>query len=72
MYGVAVVMENGSMKSDEAVNWRSFDQTLRQVREAFADLPDDELKSLIDEAVASVRAKKSIANAVRENSRCGP
>lgn len=45
-------------KSDDDVNWRSLDQTIRRVQEAFADLSADELKSLIDKAIASVRRQK--------------
>ena len=45
-------------KSVEAANWRSFDQTVGRVRKAFADLRADELKRLLDEAVASVRRGK--------------
>ena len=43
---------------EDAVKWRLFDQTVTDVRKAFADLPDDELHNLIDEAVASVRKDK--------------
>jgi len=48
-------MANGPTKSVQTVDWRLFDQTVSRVREAFADLPPDELNSLIDEAVANVR-----------------
>ncbi|HTW58856.1 MAG TPA: ribbon-helix-helix domain-containing protein [Terriglobales bacterium] len=43
---------------EDAVKWRLFDQTVSEVREAFADVPLDELNTLIDEAVASVRKEK--------------
>jgi hypothetical protein len=40
---------------EEAVAWRMFDQTVKDVRDRFADLPPDELQELIDEACAAVR-----------------
>jgi|ERR1017187_2535812 aminopeptidase N len=43
---------------EEAVHWRIFDQTVREVRAAFADIPTDELQKLIDESVEEVRAKR--------------
>jgi hypothetical protein len=43
---------------EEAVKWRLFDQTVSEVRQTFADIPPNELDSLIDEAVASVRKQK--------------
>jgi hypothetical protein len=43
---------------EDAVKWRLFDQTVNEVREAFADVPADELDSLINEAVASARKAK--------------
>ena len=43
---------------EEAVKWRLFDQTVSEVRQAFADIPPNELDALIDEAVASVRKQK--------------
>lgn len=51
-----LLMANMLTKLIESVNWRLFTQTVRRVQEAFADLPVDELNSLIDEAVASSRA----------------
>jgi len=44
---------------EDAVKWRLFDQTVTQVRKAFADVPTRELHSLIEEAVTSVRKEKS-------------
>jgi hypothetical protein len=35
-----------------------FDQTVNEVRQAFADVPPDELQNMIDEAVVSVRKEK--------------
>lgn len=43
---------------EQAVKWRVFHETLTEVRERFADLPPDELQSMIDEACASVRAER--------------
>jgi hypothetical protein len=43
---------------EDAVKWRLFDRTVNEVRDAFADMSPDELDSLIDEAVASVRKEK--------------
>ena len=43
---------------EEAVRWRIFHQTVREAREAFADVPPDELQKMIDEAVDDVRAKQ--------------
>ena len=43
---------------EDAVKWRLLDQTVSQMRAAFADMPPDELQSLIDEAVTSVRQEK--------------
>jgi len=43
---------------EDAVKWRLFDQTVNEVRQAFADMPGDALDKLIDEAVASVRKQK--------------
>ena len=37
---------------------RLFDQTVNEVRQAFADVPPDELQNMIDEAVVSVRKEK--------------
>jgi hypothetical protein len=48
-----------AMSMEDAVEWRLFDQTVIEVREAFADVPmADELENLIDEAVASVRKER--------------
>jgi len=41
---------------EEAVRWHIFHQTVRDVRKAFADVPPDELQTMIDEAVEEVRA----------------
>lgn len=44
---------------EEAARWRVFNQTLREAREAFADVPEDELQRLVDEAVDRVRARRN-------------
>ena len=43
---------------EDAVKWRLFNQTVGEVREAFAGVPADELDSMIGEAVKSVRKDK--------------
>jgi hypothetical protein len=43
---------------EDAVKWRLLDQSINEVRSAFADMPAHELENLIDEAVASVRKEK--------------
>ena len=43
---------------EDAVRWRIFNKTVQQAREAFADLPPDELQKMIDDAVDEVRAKR--------------
>ena len=43
---------------EDAVKWRLLDQTVSEVRQAFADVPPDELQNMIDEAVVSVRKEK--------------
>ena len=42
---------------EEAVLWRIFNQTVHEAREAFADVPTEELQNMIDDAVADVRTK---------------
>ena len=43
---------------EDAVKWRLFNQTLGEVRKAFAGIPSGELHNLIDGAVTSVRKDK--------------
>ena len=43
---------------EDAVKWRLFDQTVSEVRDAFADVPADELNDIINEAVTNVRNEK--------------
>ena len=52
-------MKKGDLSKfiEDAVRWRVFDQTVREVREKFADLPPEELQAVIDEACASVRSE---------------
>ncbi|MBL8237262.1 MAG: hypothetical protein JNM66_07580 [Bryobacterales bacterium] len=40
---------------EDAVKWRLFDGTVAQAREAFADLPAEEVEALVGEAVAAAR-----------------
>lgn len=42
---------------EEAVRWHIFHQTVRDVRTAFADVPPDQLQTMIDETVEEVRAE---------------
>jgi hypothetical protein len=53
-------MKKGDLSKfiEEAVKWRVLDQTVSEVRGKFADLPPDELESLVEEAVAAVRKAK--------------
>lgn len=50
---------------EEAVQWRIFHQTVREVREAFSEAPPGELQEMIDEAVEDVRAKRFRESAKR-------
>lgn len=43
---------------EDAVKWRLFDETVHEVRKAFADVPPDELDNMIEEAVDSIRKGK--------------
>lgn len=60
-------LKKGSLSKfvEDAVKWRLFDQTVHEVRESFADVPPDDLRSLIDEAVSSVRKKKILTRKTR-------
>ena len=57
---VARGLKKGALSKfiEDAVKWRLFDQTVNEVRQAFADVPADELHNMIDEAVVSVRKEK--------------
>jgi ribbon-helix-helix protein len=50
-------MKKGDLSKfiEEAVKWRLFDQTVSEVREAFAGVPPDKLQKMIDRAVREVR-----------------
>ena len=52
-------MKKGDLSKfiEEAVRWRIFHQTVREARQAFADVSADELQKMIDDAVEDVRAK---------------
>jgi hypothetical protein len=50
---------------EEAVRWRIFHQTVRDVRAAFADVPPDQLQKMIDETVEEVRAERYRERAAR-------
>lgn len=56
--------ERGMKKGDisrfieEAVRWRIFQQTVRETRQAFADVPPGELQQIISRAVTEVRTKR--------------
>lgn len=43
---------------EEAVKRRLFNETVGEVREAFAEVPAAELQSMIDDAVEGVRSQK--------------
>jgi hypothetical protein len=42
---------------EEAVRWRIFNETVRDARTAFADVPPEELQNMINESVEEVRAE---------------
>jgi hypothetical protein len=50
-------MKKGDLSKfiEEAVKWRLFDQTVSEVRQAFAGVPPDKLQKMIDRAVTEVR-----------------
>ena len=52
-------MKKGDLSKfiEEAVRWRIFHQTVREAREAFADVSPDKLQKMIDEVVEDARAK---------------
>jgi hypothetical protein len=43
---------------EDSVKWRLLDETVSQVRKAFADVPNCELNATIDEAIAKVRTDR--------------
>jgi Ribbon-helix-helix domain len=46
---------------EDTVKWRLFNQTVGEVRDAFAGVPAGELEEIIGEAVKSVRKEKHLA-----------
>jgi hypothetical protein len=60
-------MKKGDLSKfiEEAVRWRIFHQTVQEAREAFADVPPNEMHKMIDEAVDEVRAKRYRSRAKR-------
>lgn len=50
-------MKKGDLSKfiEDAVKWRVLDQTMAEARAGFADLPPDDVETLVDEAVATVR-----------------
>jgi len=50
-------MNDAPRPVDESVRWQIFRQTVDQARQAFADVPPDDLQKMIDEAVEEVRAQ---------------
>lgn len=42
---------------EEAARWRIFHQTVREAREAFADVSPEKLQKMIDDAVKDVRGR---------------
>jgi hypothetical protein len=50
---------------EDAVKWRLFDQTVGEVRGAFATVPSEELDNLLNEAVHSVRGEKRRERKIR-------
>jgi len=50
-------MKKGDLSKfiEDAVKWRVLDQTLAEVRAKFADVPTQELQSIIEEAVTAAR-----------------
>lgn len=54
-------MKKGDLSKfiEDAVKWRVLDQTVAEARSKFADVPPEELESLIDEAVTATRQTKT-------------
>jgi Ribbon-helix-helix domain len=52
-------MKKGDLSKfiEEAVRWRIFHQTVREAREAFADVSPVELQKMIDKTAEDVRAR---------------
>jgi hypothetical protein len=43
---------------EEAVRWRLFHRTVSAARQRFADIPEDQLRKEIEDAVEAVRAQR--------------
>lgn len=54
-----------SQFTEDAVKWRLFNQTVGEVREAFAGVPGADLEEMIDDAVKSARKEKRRERRVR-------
>ena len=54
-------MKKGDLSKfiEDAVKWRVLDQTMAEARGKFADLPSEDLDSLINEAVTATRQADS-------------
>ncbi len=50
-------MKKGDLSKfiEEAVKWRVLDQTMAEARDKFADMPPDDVETMVNEAVAAVR-----------------
>jgi len=56
------------IKTQPNTDWQLFDLTVNQVRQAFADVPADQVLKMIDDAVAMVRKAKHRERKVRSQS----
>jgi hypothetical protein len=54
-------MKKGDLSKfiEDAVKWRVLDQTMSEARGKFADLPPEDVQSMIDEAVTVARRARS-------------
>ena len=50
-------MKKGDLSKfiEDAVKWRVLDQTIAEARSKFADVPPEELETIIDQAVTAAR-----------------
>ena len=55
-------LKKGSLSQfiEDAVKWRLFNETVSEVREAFDRVSVDELESMVNDAVTSVRKNKDL------------
>ena len=58
-------MQEGDLSNfiEDAVKWRLLEQTLAETRDGFADLSDDALDSLIEDAVSAARLDRAAETA---------